>query len=118
MMRARRPMMALGLALCLALTGQRMAVARGATAATGQMVLCRGTGSAIVHTDKDGRPTSAPHVCPECALILLTAVLPLDALPTPDLATVRRAMPATTARRQAARRIADRTRAPPLSVAA
>lgn len=56
------------LALVLALTSQSMAVARGASAATGQMVLCTGSGPVAVYLDASGQPTSAPHICPDSAL--------------------------------------------------
>lgn len=56
------------LALILALTSQGMAVARGASAATGQMVLCTGAGPVAIYLDADGAPTSAPHICPDSAL--------------------------------------------------
>lgn len=61
------------LALMLALTSQSMAVARGASAATGQMVLCTGTGPVAVYMDADGQPTSAPHICPDSALNVVVA---------------------------------------------
>ena len=58
------------LALTLALTGQSMANARGASAASGQMVICTGTGPQIIYVDAEGQPTSAPHICPDAALEL------------------------------------------------
>lgn len=66
-----RSFIALLLALLLTLTSQSMAVARGASDATGQMVICVGGGMVTVHTDADGVPTSAPHICPDCALHLV-----------------------------------------------
>ncbi|WP_152541043.1 hypothetical protein [Sulfitobacter noctilucae] len=62
-----RSFLSLTLALLLALTSQAMAVTRGASAATGQMVLCIGSGSVTVYTDAEGAPTAAPHICPDCA---------------------------------------------------
>jgi hypothetical protein len=64
----------LALALMLALTSQSMAVARGASAATGQMVLCTGAGPVAVYVDAQGQPTSAPHICPDSALNVLFEV--------------------------------------------
>jgi hypothetical protein len=64
----RRLFTALLLALMLALTGQSMAVARGAAAATGQMVLCTGSGPVAIYFDAEGKPTSAPHICPDASL--------------------------------------------------
>lgn len=56
------------LALVLALTSQSMVTARGAAAATGQMVLCTGAGPLAIYVDAQGQPTSAPHICPDAAL--------------------------------------------------
>jgi hypothetical protein len=56
----------------LALTGQSMAAMRGASDATGQMVLCTGTGSVVVYMDEAGEPTQAPHFCPDCIMMALT----------------------------------------------
>jgi hypothetical protein len=66
------------LALMLALTSQSMAVARGASAATGQMVLCTGSGPVAVYFDAEGEPTSAPHICPDSALNVLYEFERLD----------------------------------------
>ena len=63
-----RSIIAIALAMMLALTGQSMAVARGASAATGQMVLCTGSGPLAIYFDAQGKPTSAPHICPDSAL--------------------------------------------------
>ena len=56
------------LAAVIALTAQSAAVARTMPDATGQMVLCTGTGPVMVYTDEDGNPTSAPHICPDFAV--------------------------------------------------
>lgn len=79
-----RMISSLMLALMLALTSQSMAVARGASAATGQMVLCTGTGPIAVYIDAEGQPTSAPHICPDSALNVLFEVV------GPDLAAPAR----------------------------
>ncbi|MFC6584970.1 hypothetical protein [Sulfitobacter aestuariivivens] len=60
------------LALMLAITSQSMAVARGASAASGQMVICTGTGPVAVFVDAQGQPTQAPHLCPDATLQVLT----------------------------------------------
>lgn len=73
---------ALLLALVLAVTSQSMAVARGASAATGQVVLCTGAGPVAVYTDAQGQPTSAPHICPDAAMnVLLGLNLPVGIAP-------------------------------------
>lgn len=78
---AARTYQALALALLLVLTGQTMAFARGAAAPAGAMVLCTGTGPVTVYMDEDGQPTRPPHVCPECVMNLVAAVLPSDMAP-------------------------------------
>ena len=52
-----------------------MAAARGANDATGQMILCTGTGSVVVYMDESGVPTQAPHFCPDCTLNALTPAI-------------------------------------------
>ena len=77
-----RSLSALVLALMLALTGQSMAVARGASAATGQMVLCTGAGPVAIYVDAQGKPTSAPHICPDSALnVAMAGTVVLAAAP-------------------------------------
>ena len=56
------------LALGLVVSGHAAASAKGASPATGHMVLCIGTGLVVVFTDEDGQPTAAPHLCPDCML--------------------------------------------------
>ena len=61
-----RAFLSFSLALVLVLTSQAMASARGAAAATGQMVICNGDGTRVTYTDATGAPTAPPHICPEC----------------------------------------------------
>ncbi len=64
------------LVLCclLVLTGQALAIARGAPLPMGQVELCTGTGPVMVSIGADGAPISPPHYCPEGVLSLLQAV--------------------------------------------
>ena len=73
-----RTYLALFLALMLVLTGQSMAIARGASGPAGEMVLCTGTGPVSVYVDENGAPTAPPQYCPDCALTLLVD------MPAPD----------------------------------
>jgi hypothetical protein len=66
--------LAILLSLMLGITSQSMAVARGASAATGQMILCTGAGPVAVYTDAQGQPTNAPHLCPDSALNVLVEI--------------------------------------------
>lgn len=69
------------LILSLIAAGQAIAASKGANPATGMMTLCTGKGIVTVLTDADGQPTSAPHLCPDCALSALSGTLPPDAAP-------------------------------------
>lgn len=69
----------LTLALLIAVTSQQMAMARGMMKdASGQVVLCTGTGPVTVTLDARGEPlngTGGPvHICPDCALTLMAFV--------------------------------------------
>lgn len=68
------------LCLIMVMTSQAMAVARHATTATGQMVICVGANAQIIYTDAKGAPTAAPHFCPDCALHATVTSAPLDVL--------------------------------------
>lgn len=58
------------LCLLLVLTGQSMAMMRGAAAPVGQMEICAGDTVVTVYIDAEGVPTAAPHVCPDCIMVL------------------------------------------------
>lgn len=71
-MKLLRTYLALALSLTLVLTGNAMAQARTMTSPTGELVLCTGTGPMVIMVDENGQPTGKPHICPDCALSLLT----------------------------------------------
>lgn len=73
-LRVRPFVITLFVALSLVMSGQIAAQAKGASPATGHMVLCTGSGAVVVFTDADGRPTAQPHICPDCVLSALSAV--------------------------------------------
>lgn len=73
MARFLRISLALVLALVVTLTGHASASAQGARDATGQIVICSGTGPVTLYLDADGQPTKAPHFCPDCVMHLLDA---------------------------------------------
>ncbi|MFT6457354.1 hypothetical protein [Pseudophaeobacter arcticus] len=83
MARFLRISLALMLALVVTLTGHVSASAQGARDASGQMVICSGSGPVTIYVDKDGQPTKAPHFCPDCVMHLLDAVAGPDALVVP-----------------------------------
>ncbi|MDE4133693.1 hypothetical protein PXK00_11250 [Phaeobacter sp. QD34_3] len=59
------------LSLAVVLTAHSAAAMRGAQDATGQMVICTGTGPVAIYVDSDGQPVSAPHYCPDCVMHIL-----------------------------------------------
>lgn len=71
------------LALLVAFTAQGAAVARTMPDATGQMVLCTGSGPVMVFVDETGAPTAPPQLCPDYAVSLIAAldILVLDLVP-------------------------------------
>ena len=74
-------LLTLTLALLIAVTSQQMAMARGmAKDANGQVILCTGQGAVTVTLDAQGNPMGLVHICPDCALSLMTVVdAPIDA---------------------------------------
>jgi hypothetical protein len=74
---------ALFLVLCVALTSQAFALARGHSAATTQMVICTGSGFISVTFDAQGNPTGPAHLCPDAITALgaatVAATLPVRA---------------------------------------
>lgn len=74
MARFLRITLALMLALVVTLTGHASASVKGSRDATGQMVICVGSGPVAIYVDADGQPTEAPHYCPDCVMHLLDAV--------------------------------------------
>lgn len=87
-----RLFLSLLLTLSLAFTSLTMAQARGAAAATGQIEICSGAHATIVYVDAQGQPTKAPHVCPDCLIVLAPGeahhpLIPIHAVlpaPAPD----------------------------------
>ncbi|MEY8827365.1 hypothetical protein AB9K34_02935 [Sedimentitalea sp. XS_ASV28] len=53
------------------LTGQAIAMARGAPGPAGQIELCTGNGPVMVYVDDSGAPVGPPQLCPDFALSLL-----------------------------------------------
>lgn len=108
-----------GLTLCLllVLTGQALAIARGAPLPVGQVELCTGSGPVMVSIGADGAPVTPPHYCPEGVLSLLQAVAALEwAAPVRTLTRVV-AEPVAPWRAPSLRRAVARSRGPPLGTA-
>ncbi|WP_299374980.1 hypothetical protein [uncultured Tateyamaria sp.] len=64
------------LSVMLVMSSIGFATARGADPAVDRMVICIGASAQVVYIDAEGRPTAAPHLCPDCTLHALDAVLP------------------------------------------
>ncbi|MEM8653413.1 MAG: hypothetical protein AAGF36_01610 [Pseudomonadota bacterium] len=67
----------------LVVTSHSAAMARGSSHAVDQMVICSGTTVTVVYVDAEGQPIDAPHLCPDCALHLLAALVPAATQPVP-----------------------------------
>ena len=104
-----RAISALILSLVLALTSHSAAFVRSGPDAVSQMVICAGFGDAILYMDADGKPTSAPHPCPDCVISLDANVVPYGA--PKDIMFGATQLQATTAQ-DALRRIARATGPP------
>ncbi|WP_299610304.1 hypothetical protein [uncultured Tateyamaria sp.] len=76
-----RALLSIALSLVLLITSHSAAMARGAPHAVDQMVICSGTAVTTVYVDADGQPIETPHLCPDCAIHLLTALVPPDIVP-------------------------------------
>ncbi|WP_147114859.1 hypothetical protein [Tateyamaria sp. syn59] len=78
----QRALSAILLSLVLVVTSHSAATARGASAAVDQIVICSGAQVVTIFVDADGQPTAATHLCPDCALHLLAALVPPAAAAT------------------------------------
>jgi hypothetical protein len=88
------------LVVVLLITSGAMAAARGqARSASGEIVLCTGTGPVSVAVDARGKPLGKLHICPDCALGLFAVDAPAPLVPARAL---KRRTPRPTARRACA----------------
>mmetsp|Transcript_32491 Transcript_32491/g.62592 ORF Transcript_32491/g.62592 Transcript_32491/m.62592 type:complete len:81 (+) Transcript_32491:107-349(+) len=71
-----RALLSITLSLVLVLTSHSAGMAKASPAAVDQMVICTGLGTTVIYTDADGRPTTTPHLCPDCVVHLDGAVVP------------------------------------------
>lgn len=87
-MRLLKPILAFVFAAMIIATSGAMASARGmAVDASGEIILCTGTGLISVQVDAEGQPIGPMHYCPECALGALMAVATGASVPVPDVAS-------------------------------
>jgi len=77
-MRKMRSYLAIALSLVMVLTAHSASAMMGMRDATGQMVICTGEETMTVYIDADGQPTTPPHDCPDCVMLVLDAGAPPD----------------------------------------
>ncbi len=117
LVRARSYFLTALIAFSLVISGQAIALAKGASPATDYMVLCTGHGTVILFTDQNGDPTAAPHLCPDCTLAALTATPGPDTSVQPFHRTpVPLGWPEHTSNTKAALTTSTQARAPPQPV--
>ena len=99
----------------LVITGQQLALARGAAAGSQTAVICGGQGLALVTLDAQGRPAQDGHFCPDGLLAFGGAGGPaLLSLHAARLRPAQRLRPARPARVAVRPRRPFHARAPPL----
>ena len=113
-MKRLRQYIALLLAAALLMTGHSAAASRFAPDATGQVILCTGSGPVSVYVDENGEPTGAPHICPDCITHLLDLVQDPSALTAPHATARQTALVAPRAQCDVGSAPVARARAPPL----
>jgi len=100
----------------LLVTGQSMAVARGAAGPAGELVLCTGSGPVVILVDEDGAPVAPPHYCPDCVLSFLDHVAVDHVMVAQSLTRVARLWASGTGRVAGHGPLVLRARAPPMFV--
>ncbi len=76
------------LACALILQGQSAAARVTMKDATGQIVICTGTGLMAVFVDADGQPVDNPEPCPDCMIVSILALIDADVQPAAPVTTL------------------------------
>jgi len=71
-----RSYLTLFLVLAVTLTAHSAGALQGVRDATGQIVICSGSGPLVIYVDSDGQPARAPHDCPDCITLGMDALAP------------------------------------------
>jgi len=71
-----RSYLTLFLALAVTLTAHSAGALQGMRDATGQIVICSGSGPQVIYVDSDGQPARVPHDCPDCITPGMDALAP------------------------------------------
>ena len=111
-----RTYLGLLMALAIALTAHSAAALQGRRDIAGQMVICTGSGAVTVYADSEGRPVKPQHVCPDCVLHLLDAVVPQTGLPMLERLAARRVPAPEAAASGCYARLRASARAPPAAL--
>jgi hypothetical protein len=99
--------------LATVLTAGAVGAVRGQAMAAGEVVLCANGAAVTIAVDAEGRPTGAPHWCPDCVLLLLAGLAPGPAAAVPPAEGAAAAPMITDRRSAAARPAAPLARGPP-----
>lgn len=102
--------------LALLVTAETMAMARGASPAVSETILCSAHGIERIPLDAEGEPTSAPHICPECLLFFGAPVDTPRSVAAPIAATPIEAFGPTGAARLHRHGASNHARAPPVAL--
>jgi len=108
-----RSYLTLFLVLAVTLTAHSAGAMRGMRDATGQVVICSGTGPVVIYVDADGQPARTPVNCPDCI------TLNIDAMAAPEQVQLAMRRPQVKVQQPARVRIQSRmplqacARAPP-----
>ncbi len=73
-----RSYLTLFLVLAVTLTAHSAGALQGMRDATGQIVICSGSGPLVIYVDSNGQPARAPHDCPDCITLGLDALAPFQ----------------------------------------
>ncbi len=108
------PILVFCLSLSMAAFGLSVAKAQGAAPAAGMSVICSGDMVMTVFVDADGQPTTAPHLCPDCAMAAASGLVPAPAgVSAMERASEHHILPAITAPVTLRRARVPQARGPP-----
>ena len=108
-----RSYLTLFLVLVVTLTAHSAGAMRGMQDATGQMVICSGSGPVVISVDADGQPARAPGNCPDCIALGMDALAPVSHMQLALRRPQGNARPLTPARIQSRMPLRACARAPP-----
>jgi len=102
------------LILAISLTAHSAGATLGMRDATGQMVICSGSGPVVIYVDSDGQPARAPHDCPDCIAMGQEALVLPQPSPLPAPTPLRVATARDDIRTHSRMPLRATARAPPL----